>query len=247
MNRNKITDLNGQELGVGEYNRAREGQPIGVFVAREFAGADPATGDAVWYKNTVDGDGKVDRTPTNDYNEAEEVVIGSPNPDFIYGVRNNVTYKGFELDVFLQGVQGNEVYDGGGQYMSSSGSNGYDNQTLDQLNAWKNPGDITMVPEARLGWANGVDPSSRYLFNASYLRVKQLTLAYNFPKSVMSKLKLDRIRVYVRGQNLFTITDYKGWDPEVNADYQATNINQGVDFYSVPQARTIIFGLNIGL
>ncbi|ULQ51255.1 SusC/RagA family TonB-linked outer membrane protein [Flavihumibacter fluvii] len=247
LNKNEITDLNGQELGVGNINRAREGQPIGVFVGREFAGADPNNGDAVWYKNTVDASGKVDRTPTSDYNEAQEVVLGSPNPDFIYGMRNTFTYKGFDFDIFLQGVQGNKVYDGGGQYMSASGSNGFDNQTVDQLAAWKNPGDITMIPQARTFYANGTDPSSRWLYDGSYLRVKQATLAYNLPKSVLSKIKMERARVYVRGQNLFTITSYKGWDPEVNADYQASNINQGVDFYSVPQARTIIFGINIGL
>ena len=131
--------------------------------------------------------------------------------------------------------------------MSSSGSNGFDNQTVDQLAAWKKPGDITMVPEARLFWPNGTDASSRYLYDGSYLRVKQLTLAYNLPKTLMNKFKMDRVRIYARGQNLFTITKYKGWDPEVNADYQATNINQNVDFYSIPQARTIIFGVNIGL
>ncbi len=247
LNRNKITDLNGIELGVGEYNRAREGQPLGVFVAREFAGADPANGDALYIKNTKGADGKIDRSTTNDYNEAEEVVIGNPNPKFIYGMRNNLVYKNFELDIFLQGVQGNNIYASGGQYMSSSGSNGFDNQTVDQLAAWKIPGDITMVPEARLFWPNGTDASSRYLYSGSYLRVKQLTLAYNLPKALMNKWKIDRVRIYARGQNLFTITKYKGWDPEVNADYQATNINQNVDFYSIPQARTIIFGVNIGL
>ncbi|MBZ5858656.1 SusC/RagA family TonB-linked outer membrane protein [Flavihumibacter profundi] len=247
MNKNTITDLKGQELGIGNVNRAREGQPLGVFVAREFAGADPATGDAIWYKNTKDASGKIDRTPTSDYNEAADVVIGNPNPDFIYGMRNNFNYKGLELDVFIQGVHGNKIYDGGGQYMSASGSNGFDNQTTDQLNAWKNPGDKTMVPEARTFQANGTDPSSRWLYDGSYLRIKQLTLGYNLPKNVLAKIKLERAKVYVRGQNLFTFTNYKGWDPEVNADYQASNINQGVDFYSVPQLRTIIFGVSIGL
>ncbi len=247
MNKNKITDLNGQELGIGNINRAREGQAIGVFVGREFAGADPDNGDAIWYKNTVDANGKVDRTPTSDYSEAQEVVIGNPNPDFIYGMRNFLSYKGFDLDIFLQGVQGNEAYDGGGQYMSASGSNGFDNQTVDQLSAWKNTGDITMVPQARTFYANGTDPSSRWISDASYLRVKQLTIGYNLPKAVLTKIRLERARFYVRGQNLFTFTKYKGWDPEVNSDAYATNITQGYDFYAVPQLRTIIFGISIGL
>lgn len=246
LNRNKITDLQGQVLGTS-YNRAMEGQPLGVFVAREFAGADPDNGDALYVKNTLKADGTRDRTLTNDYNEAEEVVIGNPNPDFIYGFRNVFTYSGFELDVLLQGVQGNDVYDGGGQYYSASGSNGYDNQTVDQLNAWKQPGDKTMVPEARLFYANGTDPSSRYLLNGSYLRVKAASLSYTIPSRLTSRWNIDRIRVYVRGQNLFTITDYKGWDPEVNADYQSSNINQGVDFYSAPQIKSLVFGVNIGL
>ncbi len=246
-NRNKITDLDGQELGTGNYNRAREGYAIGVFVAREFAGADPNNGDALYYKNTLKSDGSRDRTTTNDYNEAEEVVIGNPNPDFIYGFRNVFTFSGIEVDVLLQGVYGNDIYDGGGQYYSSAGSNGYDNQTLDQLNAWKQPGDKTMVPEARLFYANGTDPSSRYILDGSYMRVKSLSVAYTIPTAITTRWGLDRLRIYAKAQNLFTFTDYKGWDPEVNADYQAGNINQGVDFYSAPQIKSIVFGVNIGL
>ncbi len=244
-NKNKVTDLGGQQIGT--LNRAMEGEPLGVFYAREFAGADPANGDALYYKNTVGADGKIDHTTTNDYNEAKDVRIGNPNPDFIYGIRNTFSYKGVDLDVLLQGVQGNEIFNGGGQYMSASGSNGFDNQTRDQLNSWKKPGDITMVPEARLFFANGTDNSSRYISDGSYLRVKAVTLGYNLPKSVLTKLHVDKARFYIRAQNLFTITKYKGWDPEVNADFQASNINQGQDFYSAPQLKTIVFGLTIGL
>ncbi|SIS57057.1 TonB-linked outer membrane protein, SusC/RagA family [Filimonas lacunae] len=246
-NKNKVTNLGGQELGTSNVNRAREGQPLGVFVAKEFAGADPANGDALYVLNTVKSDGTRDKTLTNSYNAATEVVIGNPNPNFIYGFGNNFSYKGFDLDVLLQGVHGNKIYNGGGQYMSASGSNGFDNQTVDQLAAWKKEGDVTMVPEARLFYANGTDPSSRYISSGAYLRVKAVTLGFNVPKAALNKIGIERIRVYARAQNLFTITKYKGWDPEVNSDYQATNINQGVDFYSAPQAKTIVFGINIGL
>ena len=246
FNRNRITNLDGQELGLYE-NRAREGYSIGVFVGTEFAGADPANGDALYVKNTKKSDGTLDKSTTNNYNEAEQVVIGNPNPDFIYGFRNTVTYKNFDLEVLLQGVNGNDIYASGGQYMSSNASGGLDNATKDQLNYWKKPGDITMVPEARLFFGNGEGQSSRYVSDGSYLRVKTISLGYNLPRSILNKIKMDRVRVYVRGQNLFTITNYKGWDPEVNADFNATNINQGVDFYSAPQIRSIIFGFNIGL
>jgi TonB-dependent starch-binding outer membrane protein SusC len=245
-NRNKITNLGGQLIGTS-VNRAKEGEPLGVFYAREFAGADPANGDALYIRNTRKPDGSLDRSTTNNYNDAADVVIGNPNPDFIYGIRNNFTYKGIELDVLLQGVQGNDIYNAGGQYMSASGSNGFDNQTRDQLAAWRKPGDITQVPEARLFYPNGTDPSSRFISDGSYLRVKAVTLAYNLPRNLIGKIKLDKARVYIRAQNLFTFTKYEGWDPEVNADFSASNINQGQDFYSAPQARTIVFGLNIGL
>ncbi|MGC4037880.1 MAG: TonB-dependent receptor [Chitinophagaceae bacterium] len=245
-NKNKVLSLDGQVIG-DDVNKAREGQPLGVFYAREFAGADPANGDALYYKNTVGTDGKIDHTTTNDYNAAQDVRIGNPNPKFIYGFGNTFTYKSLDLDVLLQGVYGNQIFNGGGQYMSSSGSNGFDNQTIDQLGYWDKPGDITMVPEPRLFYPNGTNNSSRYISTGSYLRVKAVTLGFNLPKQVLNKIHIDRLRLYLRAQNLFTITKYKGWDPEVNADYQATNINQGVDFYSAPQLKTIVFGLSIGL
>jgi len=217
------------------------------FFAREFAGADPANGDALYYKNTVGTDGKIDHSTTNDYNAAQDVRIGNPNPKFIYGFGNTFVYKSLDLDVLLQGVYGNQIFNGGGQYMSASGSNGFDNQSTDQLGYWDKPGDISMVPEPRLFYANGTNNSSRYISTGSYLRVKAITLGFNLPKNILSKIKIEKLRVYARAQNLFTITKYKGWDPEVNADYQATNINQGVDFYSAPQLKTIVFGLSIGL
>jgi TonB-dependent starch-binding outer membrane protein SusC len=246
LNKNKITNLGGQLIGT-DQNKAMEGQPLGVFVAREFAGADPQNGDALYYINTPKADGTRDRSTTNDYNAATDVVIGNPNPKFIYGFGNSVIYKGIDFDVLLQGVYGNKIYNGGGQYMSSNASNGFDNQTIDQLNYWKKPGDITNVPEPRLFYANGTDPSSRYISDGSYLRVKSVSLGYTLPASLINKIKLDRVRLYLRAENLFTITKYKGWDPEVNADYQASNINQGVDFYSAPQVKTVVFGFNIGL
>nr|MBC7613370.1 TonB-dependent receptor [Pseudopedobacter sp.] len=246
-NENKITDLGGQQLGTNDINYGKEGQPIGVFYLPEYAGVDPANGDAIWYKNTKKTDGTLDRTTTNDVNQADRIIAGNPNPKYIFGLNNNFSYNGIDLTVFFQGVSGNKIFNAGGQYMSASASNGFDNQTKDQMAYWDKPGDITNVPEPRLFYANGVGNSTRYLSNGSYVRLKTVTLGYTFPTSVTNKLKLNRLRIYATGQNLATFTKYKGWDPEVNSDYQSTNINQGVDFYSAPQARVISFGLNIGL
>jgi TonB-linked SusC/RagA family outer membrane protein len=248
VNRNKITDLKGQViLGSGDkVNRAVEGQPLGIFYTAEFAGADPANGDALYYKNTDLGNGKRDRATTNDYNQATPVVVGNPNPKFIAGLNNTVSYKGFDFSFLLQEVNGDQIYNGGGQYMSVGFNNGADNQTIDQLKSWKKPGDITMVPEARLFGGNGISPSSRYLDDGSYLRLKNIILGYNFPKSVLAKIKLQSLRIYAQATNLATWTKYKGWDPELNSDAFSGNITQNYDFYAAPQAKTITFGINVG-
>ncbi|WP_114938933.1 SusC/RagA family TonB-linked outer membrane protein [Mucilaginibacter endophyticus] len=248
INRNKITDLKGQILlgGGDQVNRAIEGQPLGIFYTAEFAGADPKNGDALYYKNTDLGNGKRDRTTTNDYNQAVPVVVGDPNPKYLAGLNNSVSYMGFDFSFLLQQVHGNKIYNGGGQYMSTGFSNGFDNQTIDQLQSWTKAGQITNVPEARLFGGNGISPSSRFLDDGSYIRLKNVVLGYNFPKSWVSKIKLSSVRVYAQATNLITWTKYKGWDPELNSDAFSGNITQGYDFYAAPQAKTITFGLNVG-
>lgn len=248
VNDNKVTDLGGQMVAAGRdaVNYAMEGQPLGVFYLPEFAGADPANGDAIWYKNTQNADGTIDRSVTSDYNQASRIIAGSPNPDFIYGMTNNFNYEGFDLSITLQGVQGNKVYNGGAPFYAANGSNGFDNQTTDQLAAWQKPGDVTMVPEARQFFSNGTQTSTRYLQDASYMRIKNLTLGYNLPKAWLSRANISSIRLYVSALNLLTVTNYTGWDPEVSSDAFTTNIVQGYDFYSAPQARTYTFGINVG-
>jgi TonB-linked SusC/RagA family outer membrane protein len=245
-NINKITNLQGQVIQGQDLNRAVEGQPIGVFFGREYAGVDPSNGEALYYLNTTNSDGSLNRSTTNDYNAAQRVVLGNPNPKWVGGLTNTFSFKGIDLTILLQGVFGNKIYNGGGQYMSASASNGFDNQTTDQLRRWQKPGDITDVPRVITFGANGVNASSRYLSDGSYIRVKTVTLGYNLPKTLISKAKLERVRIYVAAQNLFTITKYNGWDPEVNSDYFSSNITQGYDFYSAPQAKTITFGVNLG-
>ena len=249
-NRNKITNLDKQILDGGFVNRAVEGQPIGVFYTAEYAGVDPANGDALYWKNAIKDDGttNIDHSAgtTNDYNLANRVVVGNPNPRWTGGVTNTLGYKGIELNFTFQGVFGNKVFDGGGQYQSANAGNGFDNQTSDQLNRWQKPGDITNVPQARLFEGNGAANSTRYLSNGDYVRLKAATLSYTLPASVVSKAMLDRVRIYLTGVNLLTFTRYKGWDPEVNADFTASNIGQGNDFYSAPQARTYTVGINVG-
>ncbi len=242
-NRNKITNLGGQLLQGDFLGVAKEGEPLGVFYGPKYVGVDPDNGDALY--SVINADGS--ESTTSNYNLATYQIIGNPNPDYIAGITNNFSYKGIDLSLLFQGVFGNQVYNGGGKFMSANGDF-FDNQTKDQLRRWQNPGDITDVPQARLFEANGTGESSRYVSDAGYVRLKTITLGYNIPSTVSGRFKLESVRVYVSAQNLLTFTNYEGWDPEVNADtYAGNNINQGVDFYSAPQAKTITFGINVGL
>jgi hypothetical protein len=242
-NENKVTKLaDGQTIIDGSnMNKIVVGQPIGVHWGIPFAGADPATGDALWYLP--------DETTTNDYSLANAPenrrYMGTPQPPWTFGWNNTFRFKGIDLSVLIQGVNGNMVYLAGDRYMAANAIY-EDNQTTEQLQRWRKPGDVTNIPQARLYRNNGTQVSNRYLSDASYVRLKTLSLGYTFPKSVLDNIKFTNLRVYVNASNLFTITEYAGWDPEVNADSFASNINLGTDFYSAPQPKTFTFGVRVG-
>jgi hypothetical protein len=224
------------------------GEPIGVFYGAEYAGVNPDNGDALWFVNEMDASGNViDATKTtNDYTEANFVVLGSPLPKVIAGLSNTFSYKGFTLDIRLQGQYGNMIHNAGGGFMSCNAC-WFDNQSRDQLDRWQKPGDVTQVPQARLGYSNGDQSrSSRYLSDGSYTRLKNLTFAYDFPKKWFANTGISDLRLYFTGTNLLTFTKYEGWDPEVTTDFLASNTVYGVDFYSAPQAKTYVFGLRVG-
>jgi TonB-linked SusC/RagA family outer membrane protein len=242
FNKNEILKLNGTSKVIPSessryLNSLVIGESIGVFYGPRFAGVDPENGDALYYKQ----DGK---TTTNNYNSAGNFVVGDPNPDAFAGITNNFSYKGIELNILFQGVFGNQVTNGGGTFMTAS-FDYFDNQTSDQLNRWQKPGDITDVPQLRLYGGNGIGASSRYVYDASYVRLKNITLSYTLPVNITKRFGVQSLRVYVSGVNLATFTDYPGWDPEVNTDYRSGNVNQGGDFYTPPQIKNYSFGLNL--
>lgn len=252
-NKNEVTNLGDQKMidsGSARYmNIVKVGEAIGVFYGAEYAGVDPANGDALWYVNTQDANGIVTdhTTKTNDFNNANFVVLGTPTPNLIGAITNTVGFKGLELGFTFQGVTGNKIHLIGDQWMAANGV-WFDNQLRSQLDSWKKPGDVTDIPQARLGYDNGDQSrNSRYLSDGSYVKLRSLSLSYEMPKNIVSKTGLDRIRIFVQGQNLLTFTKYKGWDPEVSTDFLNDNITQGCDFYSAPQPRSIVFGINIGL
>ncbi len=234
-NRNKVLKLyNGEpidDLGRGS-NRIEEGEPIGIFYSYHSLGVDPSTGDIVFEDTNYDG--KI--------TEADRTKVGNPHPDFIGGFTNTFGYKGFDLNIFFQFSYGNDVFNGSRLFLESL--QGGDNQ-LEAINRrWQEPGDITDIPRATndpVAAAQNKRVSSRYIEDGSYLRLKNLTLGYTF----QSDLKyIDRLRIYVSSQNLLTFTNYTGLDPEVN--YRGNdNAVMGTDFFTYPQARSFVFGLNL--
>ncbi len=244
FNENKVTDLDGQIISSSIW-RVVEGQPIGVFYTKEYAGVDPQTGDALFYLNE-----EGDETTTN-LAEAANRIVGDPNPEFWGGFGNTFRFAGFDLNVLLQFVYGHDIYNGGRQWQAD-GFSWYDNQTVDFYeDHWREPGDDTYYPEPRFYLGNGYGTSSMLIFDGSYLRLKEVSLGYNLPDNLVQGLNMDGVRIFVRAYNLLTWTDYPGWDPETSSpstadlSTQATNIRQGWDFYTAPQPRTITFGLNL--
>jgi len=243
-NDNKVTKLiNGQPiLSTNDryMNALIEGEPIGVFYGREYAGVDPDNGDALYFLN--DGSGGT----TNDPNAANFKVLGSPNPDWVAGISNQLRYKNFDLNFLFNIVQGNKIHRAADGFMV--GGDFIDNQLASELNYWTPENPNTDIPQPRLVGGNGTATSSRFLQDGSYVRLKTISLGYNFSPKLLEKISLSDLRIYVTGQNLLTFTKYDGWDPEVSTDFLAngSNVFQGVDFYSAPQAKTITLGVKVG-
>ncbi|MCX2720353.1 SusC/RagA family TonB-linked outer membrane protein [Lentiprolixibacter aurantiacus] len=215
-------------------NILREGEQINSFYLPEYAGVDPDNGDALY--NLNDGSGGT----TTNVNEAERIVAGRPLPEWIGGLTNTIRYKDFDFSFTFQGEWGASIYNSGGRFQSAN-ADFFDNQTADQLRRWQNPGDITDVPEARLFGGNGTAHSTRYLEDGDFIRLRNLTLGYTLPQSIMDKLGMTNVRFYVSGLNLLTFTDFEGYDPESRSD--AGGIGQV--FYSAPAARTYSIGVNL--
>ena len=235
FNRNKVLALyNDQPLTPSNRgnNAVLVGEPIGVFYMYESQGVDPSTGNLLLEDLNQDGT----------ISDADRQVVGSPHPDFTGGFTNNLSYGNFSLNFFFQFTYGNKIFNGVRQYAENMTIIN-DNQLVTVKDRWKMPGDETYVPCLNGRYNNEI--TSHYIEDGSYLRLKNLTLAYNLPIEKISKQSfINSLRIYVRGQNLLTWTPYSGMDPEVNYA-GVSNITRGVDFFTYPQVRTLSLGLNM--
>ena len=214
-NKNEITELyNGvQEYTVGTTaTKLVVGHPVGEFYLNRYAGVNPANGDALWY----DKDGNI----TNEYRESDKVMLGK---NYIApwqgGFGTTISYKGLSLSANFSWVADRWMFNNDRFFEESNGLYSVYNQSKRLLyNRWKKPGDIADIP--RYGVTPQMD--SRFIEDASFLRLKNLMLSYDLPSSLLKKTKvLNRVRAYVQAQNLFTITKFSGVDPESSSNIYA--------------------------
>lgn len=168
----------------------------------------------------------------------DRTYIGDPNPDFTFGLTNTFSYKGFDLSVLLQGSVGNDIYNV--SRMDSEGMFDGRNQSTRVLERWRVPGQKTDVPRVGFNQQN----STYYLEDGSYLRVKDVTLAYNVPRNMLKKMGLTRLMPYISLSNLLTFTNYSGRDPEVNQHGDSGAV-QGIDWGTYPLNRSFVVGLKV--
>ncbi|MEM8894546.1 MAG: SusC/RagA family TonB-linked outer membrane protein, partial [Bacteroidota bacterium] len=189
-----------------------------------------------------------DNNGDGEINAADRVRIGSFIPDVTYGLTINAEYKGFDMSAFFQGVAGNQIFNT--NIYDLQGMTRLFNAGTDVLDRWQQEGDRTDVPIARNGDPNlNARVSDRYIEDGDYLRLKNLTIGYTLPRSIFGGTEyIKNVRIYVGAQNLFTITGYTGYDPEIGVR-QGLNASlaTGVDFGQFPQARTFIGGIQIKL
>lgn len=168
-------------------------------------------------------------------NDSDRTVIGNPNPSWLFSMNNSLSYKGFELSVFLQGIAGNKIYNANN--IDNTGMAAAYNQTIDVLERWQGEGTSNSMPRAVFGDPNqNTRVSDRFVENGSYLRLKNITLSYTFPKQWLQKARIENARLSLSCENVATITGYSGFDPEVGIN--------GIDQNRYPISRTFSVGLN---
>ncbi len=233
---NEVVELNSDApIQFGFASAVIEGEPLNTFFGLKWLGVDPATGESRF--EDLNGDGII--------SGEDNQVIGDHAPEYMGGITTTLSYKGFSLDAFFQFVQGVDVYNNTLQFSQNVSAPW--GLSRDVLRRWRQPGDVTDIPKATQSTSlDFTNDNSRFLSDGSYMRLKNVTLAYNFPSELVSKINLSGARIYVQGQNLLTWTSYNGPDPEISA-FGFTNTALGTDFLSFPNTRMYAIGINLSL
>jgi len=275
FNHNEVTDVGGLppdafDNQTGGDARVIQGYPVGIAYLVEWAGVQQEDGEiALWNVDgtpVLDGEGNQETVmveagtelyydangnlmtyanPTGDFYGDNRKAAGSPFPKFVGGITNTFNYKGFDLNVLFIYQYGNTIYDDQakrmiGDYTSIA-------QRPEILDAYSESNPSEDVPG--LNEYSTYVNSTRFLYEASFIRLKNVSLGYSFNKEICQKLHLSNLRIYVSGNNLWTLTNYPGWDPEVlrntSASYPDSNVSFAAPSFATPQARTIIGGIQV--
>ncbi len=238
MNRNKLESLDlktvyyytqTSEMFSDYCIRMTPGQPLSMFWGYKALGVDPETG-MIMYED-YNNDGKI--------NNSDKQYIGNANPLFTGGMTNTLSWKGLSLSVLMTASVGNDIYNASKIDMMSMLTGA--NQIKDVVRRWRVPGMITDVPKA--GEVDNLRTSSRWIEDGSYLKIKNITLAYDIKHPALRRANIARIQPYITLDNMITFTKYSGYDPEMSQYTSATSM--GVDWGTYPCVRSVVFGVNI--
>ena len=253
-NKNRVVSLNDSvplytgSIGLNQnLSIQKNGLPVNSFYGFVTNGIFQSQGEVNKYAVQVPGNDPYNRTSAGDIrfkdlnnngkiDDADRTFIGNPNPRFIFAMNNTFSFKRIDLSIFLQGVEGNNIFNANRIYQE--GMAVAQNQTTGVLNYWSTTNTNTTIPRAVFNDPNkNTRVSDRFIEDGSYLRIKNVTLGYNLPKGLIQRVKLQTARIYLSAQNLFTFTKYKGFDPEVSVN--------GIDLNVYPVTRTLSAGINI--
>jgi len=250
--RNEILSLEDDQIitsFMGGEKISLVGHPMGLFYGYESLGvfSSQQVADEV---NLVDKAGRsfnagdvhfADLDENGVIDELDKTIIGDPHPEFVAGIYNRFSYRGFSLGFLVTYTRGLDVYN----YLRSQleSMTGYDNQTTAVYNRWQTDGQVTDIPRAVFGDPMGNNRfSSRWIEDGTYMRLKNITISYTFKHKLAF---INNLNIYLTGSNLITVTRYLGYDPEFS--YMNGVLGQGIDYGKIPQPRTVLVGLKVGL
>lgn len=240
FNRNEVISIDGNQTEIfgNQYSIIKVGQPIGLFKTYVFDGI-YQSGETLLKgagDNRVGGTKLLDINGDGTVDGQDQVITGNPNPDFIFGFSSNLQYKNFDFSLFASGTYGNEVYNT--SRLSIENPLGQRNLLATMVNRWSNDNPSNEYPSGRQGGRLPI--SNRFIEDGSFLRLRNITFGYSLP----GIKGISKARIYVSANNLFTLANYSGFDPEVNSG-GGSNVTLGVDNVVYPVAKSFLAGLQV--
>ena len=229
-NRSKVLELAPGQDFIGTTLRYVKGEQLYTYWLYDYAGVNPQNGNALWRNE--------EGLLTENYGEARRINAGSPEPLWTGGFNTELSWKGISLGIQLEARYGNKVLNQDRSLFEADGSYGDSNIWKGALNYWKKPGDTNVLPKPIYNnSSNSSRISTRYLEDGSYLRIKDITLAYNLPSKWTKKALMSGVRIYASALNLYTFHNMNYWDPEHGTT--------GATIISYPMTRSMIVGVDI--